>query len=59
MKIIVDKLPENAKDCLFAEYDCHAVGYGVYKCMLSSGYCYMSYSYPCPFLITNDNKRVI
>ena len=32
MKIVVDKLPESPRDCLFSEFVPHSVG--VYGCML-------------------------
>ena len=56
MKIIVDKLPESEKDCLFADYDNRAVGYGVWhNCKLSGITCYMSYDGECPYLIVKDD----
>jgi hypothetical protein len=56
MKIVVDQLPESAKDCLFADYDNRAVGYGVWhNCKLSGITCYMSYDSECPYLIVKDD----
>lgn len=63
MKIVVDKLPENASDCLFAKIDNTAVGYGLWNsCRLTgSVYCHVNYGDQCPYLITKDcdNKSVI
>ena len=53
MKIVVDELPESAKDCLFADYDHRAVGYGVWhNCKISGITCYVDYGDPCPYLTT-------
>ena len=50
MKIVVDKLPESPKYCLFAEREDH--GFGVWhKCKLSGVSCYSDYGDPCPFLV--------
>ncbi len=55
MKVIVDKLPEKSKDCIFSEYIAMT---GKYKCMLKSGMysrCSLDMKEECPYLKKGEN----
>ena len=50
MKVIVDKLPEKSKDCIFSEYIAMT---SKYKCMFQSGMysrCNLDTERECPYL---------
>lgn len=46
MRIIVDKMPEQHKDCLFILWNCE---YG-WRCMLTKDSCNLSKNLKCPYL---------
>ena len=54
MRIIVDKMPEQPKDCLFSLWNCE---YG-WRCKLIKDSCNLSENLKCPYLKQEEESKL-
>lgn len=54
MKILVDKMPKCADDCVFSDYQNNDRFWGEYVCSISNGICDIR---DCPYLKEQQNER--